>query len=224
MRFKMIKAIIFTSLLFIFSASLLADLLPEGKKRIDYSFELTNINSYPDYTFIAYPFNNSNGAPDIIALIIKDGSNINPSCKYGSPKILAVKTADFDKELFDSINSINESNIRNIKLEKFFSSEKFISSKNVQCEAYANRDAKYYYINEQYSIENISSELLAIKSKKIIYKDKNKNIIDAEDSKSFSKDDVVSPASEVSSYLIIIIPILALIALITVLVIRKMKK
>lgn len=32
-----------------------ADILPDGKKGVEYCFQIDNINTYPDYTFIAYP-------------------------------------------------------------------------------------------------------------------------------------------------------------------------
>ena len=63
-----------------------------------------------------------------------------------------------------------------------------------------------------------------VRSVKTIYKDKNNNIIDAKDSKSNIKDDIVSPAEKYSPYLFIIIPVLALIAVVSILLIRKMKK
>ena len=88
-------------LLFISSSFIKADLLPEGKKKISYSFEMTNIDSYPDYTFIAYPVNFSNGVPDIHAVKLSSGKDLNISCKFGSPKIYAVKNTAFNSQYFD---------------------------------------------------------------------------------------------------------------------------
>ena len=48
--------------------------------------------------------------------------------------------------------------------------------------------------------------------------------IDAKDSKSGVRDDIVSPTEKYSSYLLILIPVLALIAIVSIVLIRKMKK
>jgi hypothetical protein len=217
------RQIIFAAILFICSASLIADVLPEGKKPVRYSFELTNIDSYSGYTYIAFPVNNSNGAPNITAEVLSQGLSISPSCKYSTPQFYAVKNEDFNKALFDSLNSIKESSFRSVKLKEFITSGKFIPSIQIQCEAFADRDAKYYYIHEQFKVESMTGGTVVIKSQKIIYKDGNNNVIDAKDSKSM-KDDVVTPKAEVGSYILIIIPVLALVALVSVFVIRKMRK
>lgn len=223
------KYLLFSALILIFSinvitVSIFSDLLPEGKKRIQYSFELTNTDSYPGYTFIAYPVNNSNGAPYITANILSQNKPIELACKFGVPVIYAVKNEDFNKAEFDSICLIDESSPRSEKLKKFIQNGMFIPSLKIICDSYANRDAKYNFVNEQFGIESINNDTMIIKSQKTLYKDNNNNIIDAKDSKSGFRDDVVSPQEQVGSYLIIIIPILALFAIITVLVLRKMKK
>lgn len=52
---NILKIVIF--ILFVHSVFIYADLIPDNKKKISYSFQVTNIDSYPDYTFIAYPVN-----------------------------------------------------------------------------------------------------------------------------------------------------------------------
>ncbi|HMT12031.1 MAG TPA: hypothetical protein PKA39_10465, partial [Ignavibacteria bacterium] len=64
-----------------------ADLLPEGKKKVSYNFRIENINSYPDYSFLVYPVNTSNGIPVIHSFFIKDSSWIDIFCKFGSPAL-----------------------------------------------------------------------------------------------------------------------------------------
>ncbi|HMQ79126.1 MAG TPA: hypothetical protein PKD94_06125, partial [Ignavibacteria bacterium] len=73
-------------------------------------------------------------------------------------------------------------------------------------------------------IESIDTDTVIIKSTKTLYKDSQKNIIDAKDSRSGVKDDIVSPSEKYSSYLLILIPVLALIAIVSIVLIRKMKK
>ncbi|MBN8584809.1 MAG: hypothetical protein J0M37_06895 [Ignavibacteria bacterium] len=210
--------------LFIFSSAVNADLLPEGKKKIQYSFSVTNTDSFPGYTFIAFPINSSNGRPMIFASVINKDINISLSCRFGVPVLYAVKTVDFDQRKFDSLNLLDNDDIRAKELESFILSSKFIPSIKIVCSSYADKDAGYYYVEELFRIEKIDTDTMNVRSVKTIYKDKNNNIIDAKDSKSNIKDDIVSPAEKYSPYLFIIIPVLALIAVVSILLIRKMKK
>lgn len=210
--------------LFIFSSAVNADLLPEGKKRISYSFEVTNLDSFPGYTFVAYPINTSNGVPMIFAFVLKSSKNIELPCKFGSPVIYAVKNEDFNSVKFDSLNQISDNNIRSAQLNEFMINGKFIPSLKINCSSFADRDAKYYYVQELFRVESIDADTMIIRSTKTLYKDTQKNIIDAKDSKSGVRDDIVSPAEKYSSYLLILIPVLALIAIVSIVLIRKMKK
>ncbi|MEO8512953.1 MAG: hypothetical protein ABI543_05310 [Ignavibacteria bacterium] len=212
-------------LLFVFASFIKADVIQEGKKKIYYSFEVLNIDSYPDYTFIAYPVNFSNGVPDIHAVKLTPGEDLGISCKFGSPEIYAVKNTEFNSIYFDSLNSITDDVQRTSKLKSLISGNKiYIPSLKVSCSNYADRDVKYNYVQEQFSIESIKPDTMIINSKKTIYKDQNKNIIDAKDSKMRTREDLVSPSSDKSGYLLIIIPILALISIVTIILVRKMKK
>lgn len=211
-------------LLFVFGSAVKADLLPDGKKKISYSFEVTNIDSFPGYTFVAFPVNNSNGVPMIFGSVLKSSENIALPCKFGSPVIYAIRNEDFDGVKFDSLNQISDNNSRSALLSEFMKKNKFIPSLKITCSSFADRDAKYYYVQELYRVESIDSDTMIIKSTKTLYKDSQKNIIDAEDSKSGIKDDIVSPTEKYSSYLLIVIPVLALIAIVSIVLIRKMKK
>lgn len=211
-------------LLFVLGSAVKADLLPEGKKKISYSFEVTNLDSFPGYTFIAYPVNNSNGVPMIFGSILSSGKSIGLSCKFGVPVIYAVKNEDFDAARFDSLNLISDDKAREDQLKSFVNSGKFIPSLKVVCSSFADRDAKYQYVQEMFRIESIDTDTVIIKSAKTLYKDSQKNIIDAKDSRSGVKDDIVSPSEKYSSYLLILIPVLALIAIVSIVLIRKMKK
>ena len=211
-------------LLFVFGSAVKADLLPDGKKKISYSFELTNIDSFPGYTFVAFPINNSNGIPMIYAGVLNSGKNMDLSCKFGAPVIYAIKNEDFDGIKFDSLNQISDNNTRSAQLNEFMKKSKFIPSLKVTCSSFADRDAKYYYVQELFRVDSIESDTMIIRSTKTLYKDTQKNIIDAKDSKSGVKDDIVSPSEKYSSYLLILIPVLALIAIVSIVLIRKMKK
>ena len=211
-------------LLFVLGSAVNADLLPDGKKKISYSFEVTNIDSFSGYTFVAFPINNSNGIPMIFASVINSGKNTDLSCKFGAPVIYAIKNEDFDVIKLDSLNQISDNNIRSAQLNEFMNKGKFIPSLKIICSSFADRDAKYYYVQELFRIESIDSDTMIIRSTKTLYKDTQKNIIDAKDSKSGVRDDIVSPTEKYSSYLLILIPVLALIAIVSIVIIRKMKK
>ncbi len=210
--------------LFIFGSFVKADLLPDGKKKISYSFEVTNIDSFPGYTFVAFPVNNSNGVPMIFGSVLKPSENITLPCKFGSPVIYAIRNEDFDGVKFDSLNQITDNNTRSSLLYEFMQKSKFIPSLKIVCSSFADRDAKYYYVQELFRVESIDSDTMIIRSTKTLYKDTQKNIIDAKDSKSGVRDDIVSPTEKYSSYLLILIPVLALIAIVSIVLIRKMKK
>ncbi|NOS84868.1 MAG: hypothetical protein HOP31_06990 [Ignavibacteria bacterium] len=211
-------------LLFVLGSSVKADLLPDGKKRISYSFEVTNLDSFPGYTFVAFPINNSNGIPMIFGSVLKSSMNIELPCKFGSPVVYAIKNEDFDGFKFDSLNQISDNNSRSAQLSEFMKKSKFIPSLKITCSSFADRDAKYYYVQELFRIESIDADTMIIRSTKTLYKDTQKNIIDAKDSKGGVKDDIVSPTEKYSSYLLIIIPVLALVAIVSIVLIRKMKK
>ncbi|GEM_PF-1454008 len=211
-------------LLFVFGSVLKADLLPEGKKKISYSFEVTNTDSYPDYTFVAYPVNTSNGKPMLYGAILNAESKIELSCKFGVPVIYAVKTSEFNTQAFDSLNNIGNDDLRVKELKSFIETGKFIPSLKVVCSSYADRDAKYSFVEEQFRVESIETDTMVVRSVRTLYKDSQNNIIDAKDSKGNIRDDIVSPTEKYSSYLFIIIPLLALIGIVSIVLIRKMKK
>lgn len=218
------NSIITIFLLFVLCSAVKADLLPDGKKKISYSFEVTNLDSFPGYTFVAFPINSYNGIPMIYGGVLNSGKNTELSCRVGAPVIYAIRNEDFDSGKFDSLNLISDNNTRSIQLNEFMKKGKFIPSLKVTCSSFADRDAKYYYVQELFRIESIESDTMIIRSTRTLYKDSQKNIIDAKDSKSGINDDIVSPSEKYSSYLLIIIPVLALIAIVSIVLIRKMKK
>ncbi len=211
-------------LLFVFSILIKADVIPEGKKKISYGFEVSNIDSFPGYTFIAFPVNQSNGVPDITANILNSNKALHLACRFGAPVIYAVKNENFDRTYFDSLNNLRDDKDREKLLKDLFLDKKFIPSIKITCNSYVDKDEKYDVIQENFKIESIRSDTMLIKSQKILYKDRNNNILDAKDSHMKAKDDLVSPTQKFSSYLLIIIPVLALISIVTIILIRKMKK
>jgi hypothetical protein len=203
-----------------------ADVLPDGKKKISYNFRLSNINSYPDYSIIAYPVNTSNGVPVIYSYFIKDSSAVNLSCKYGAPSLYIVKNTDFNRQRLDSINMIQDNNLRSKELHDFFFNNREVihNSGKISCTSYVSRDEKYDAIEDELKIEKVSGDSMLIKTQRTIFKDNNGTIIDAKDSKSSIREDVVTPSASYTGYLIVILPVLSLILIVSILLIRKMKK
>lgn len=203
-----------------------ADLLPEGKKKVSYNFRIENINSYPDYSFLVYPVNVSNGIPVLHSFFVKDSSWIDIFCKFGSPALYIIKNSDLKRAVLDSINLIEDNNTRSNALWEFFDSNKSLMTRSasINCTSYVERDARYDVIQDELMIEKASGDSLVIKNSKTFYKDRHGNILEAKDSKSGVRDDVVTPASTYTGYLLIILPVLALILIVSVILIRKMKK
>ena len=203
-----------------------ADLLPEGKKKVSYNFRIENINSYPDYSFLVYPVNTSNGIPVIHSFFIKDSSWIDIFCKFGSPALYIMKNSDLNRAALDSINLIEDNNTRASALREFFDSNKNLMTRStsINCTMFVERDAKYDVIQDELKIEKAPDDSLVIRNSKTIYRDRHGNILEAKDSKSGVRDDVVTPSANYTGYLLVILPVLALILIVSIVLIRKMKK
>ena len=80
-------------LIFVFTASMVsADLIVPGTKSISYCFKISNVDEYPDYTFIVY-FRNPVGGYEII-----EQDECISFYKFSNPKIYAIKTSDFNEK------------------------------------------------------------------------------------------------------------------------------
>ena len=145
-----------------------ADVLPDGKKKVSYNFRIENIDSYPDYSFLVYPVNVSNGIPVLHSYFIKDSSWIDIFCKFGSPALYIIKNSDLNKSDLDSINSIGDNNTRANALREFFDSKKSLMTRSasINCISYVGRDAKYDVIQDELKIEKASGDSLVIKNSK----------------------------------------------------------
>lgn len=216
------RLLIFLVILFIVEINVKADLIPEGKKRIYNTFEISNIDSFPDYTFIAFPVNISKGAPDTYALIMEQSKGIKPNLSFVRPQIYAIKKEDFDSVTFNSIKQIKENNERNAQFESFINNGNFVFLRQMYTESSTDKKVKYYYVQDIYGIEKNANDSLVLKFQKVIYKDEQNKVVSAKDSKMSKNDDALADSQKYLSYFIII-PVLALISMVTVILIRKMK-
>ncbi len=202
--------------LFIICGIAQSDILPEGKKKILFYFEVSGINKFSDYVFLAYPVNKSGGVPQNEYIVLEDSKAVYLSCKYNSPAIYAIK-----KELFnpDDIKT-GKNEIENPKLDSFFANNKNLAgTKEIGCETFADVNAKYNSITDYYTIESIEKDALIIKKDKSVKKNKDGNEI--KDEGSLYKD---SENGNYTGYLYYSLPFLSVIGFIAFVFVRKRNK
>lgn len=202
--------------------SLSADVLPDGKKKISFSFEVANIDSYPDYVFLAYPVNISGGRPMFEYVALKNSTAVGMECRFGTPVIYAIKRELFNGEDLSTAGLTTEEE-KDKKLAAYFKENKnLIHSINVSCNNYVDKGEKYSSMTRQYKISRVTSDTMIINTEKVLYKDGSGNVID--EKVPGEKGDVVTPTKNSLSLFYLALPVIALIAIISVVLIRKMKK
>jgi len=202
--------------------SILADVLPDGKKKVSFSFEVTNIDSYPGYVFLAYPVNTSGGRPMFEYVALKNSNAVGMECRFGTPVIYAIKGELFNAEDLSTAGLTTEEE-KDKKLAAYFKENKnLIHSINVSCNNYVDKDEKYSSMTRQYKISSITADTMVINTEKVLYKDGSGNVID--EKVPGEKGDVVTPAKNSLSLLYLALPVIALVAIVSVVLIRKMKK
>ena len=194
-----------------------SDILPEGKKKISFYFEVSGIDKFPDYVFLAYPVNKSGGVPQNECIVLENSKAVYLSCKYNSPAIFAIKKDIFNPE---DIKSDENNRIENPKLDSFFANNKNLAgTKEIGCETFADVNAKYNSITDYYKIESIEKDALIIKKDKSVKKDKDGK--DIKDEGSLYKD---SENNNYTGYLYYSLPLISMIAFITFVYVRKRNK
>ncbi|MBZ0202559.1 MAG: hypothetical protein K8I03_06040 [Ignavibacteria bacterium] len=201
-----------------------SDLLPEGKKKISFSFVITNIGDYPEYVFLAYPVNQSRGRPMIEFTKLEHGKATGLACRYGNPVIYAIKKDLFNPADLD-ISGIEDEKSQLKKLDSFFTgNNNLIPSLKITCSSLADRDAKYHYVQDEYQIQSIKTDTMIIDRGETIYKDRSGNKINSEESPLKPEGDLLPPTKKYTGYLYFALPVLAIIAVVSLVVIKKMKK
>jgi hypothetical protein len=200
---------------FAISISVISDILPDGKKKISFSFELTNTDSFSDYVFLAYPVNTSPGAPYIECLQVTAGKPVYLPCKYGpSPRIYAI-----NKDFYNADDYKHENNTQMMD-SLFVNNKNLIPSLNISCYGYADKNAPFNSVLESYKIISVSKDTMIINHEKTLKKDGYNNIIDE------SKGDLVdTPGSRsITRYIYYALPLIAAIFIVSLILIRRMKK
>lgn len=199
-----------------------SDVLPEGKKKVSFSFEVTNIDAHTDYIFIAYPVNTSGGKPELESVILKNSTPVRMECRFGVPTLYAIKKDKFNSADID-VTGITSDSERDKKLSDYFKTNTdLIHSARVSCNNYVDKDEKYSAMLRQYKVESITADTMMMGIEKVLYKDKDGNVI--EEKAPGEKGDVVDPKRSAGSMLYYAIPILAVVAIATIVIVRKMKK
>jgi hypothetical protein len=214
------------SLLIIISAvgciNSFSDVLPEGKKKVSFSFEVTNIDAHPNYIFIAYPVNTSGGKPELESVILQNSTPVRMECRFGVPTLYAIKKDKFNAADID-VTGITSDSERDKKLSDYFKTNTdLIHSAKVSCNNYVDKDEKYSAMLRQYKVESITADTMMMGIEKVKYKDSDGNVI--EEKAPGEKSDVVDPVGSSASMLYYAIPILAVVAIATIVIIRRMKK
>jgi len=203
-------------LFFVFGICI-ADEIQEDKKKISFSFEVINIDSFPDYVFLAYPVNTSGGTPHIECIQLIQDKPVNLPCKFGpAPNLYAIK-----KELFNPDNfKITQENTSKVLDSLFANNKNLVTSVKISCIGYADKNAPYSGLKDQYKIESITADTMIINLEKTIKTDKNGKIIDESKGNLMIDPNETGPAK----YVYFSLPLLSLVLIVTILMVRKMKK
>ena len=210
---------IISSLLFIILVYgfVTADELPENKKKISYGFEVTNMESFPDYIFLAYPVNTSGGVTYIQCKQLLTGKTVYLPCKFGpAPNIYAINKDLYNPEIF----KVKDNNSDKFLDSLFENNKDFIPSLKISCTGYAEKSAPYSEIKDQLKIESITADTMIIKLEKTLFMDNKGKVID--ESKGGLLDDLNGRNG--NNYFYYSLPFISLVLIVSIVIIRKMKK
>lgn len=208
----------------IFTFGIFADVLPEGKKKISYQVELYNTGDFADYVFLAYPVNVSGGKPMLEAVKVESGKPFYLQCRFGVPVFYAIRKDKFNPEDINT-DGIQNDEEKEKKLKDYFeTNSNLIPSIQVNCTNYVDKDAKYSQILRKYKVADIKSDTMIINTEKVLYLDKNGNVLEEKVPGENGSLDVVDPVGTSVSLLFYAIPALALVGIITVVLVRRARK
>jgi len=205
-------------MIIVLSPMVLADVLPVGFKGIDYCFQISNIDDYPDYTFIISPAIHPEGG--LWGHNVVEETECIRTYKISRPKLYAIKTVKFDESEiepgYESINTYFESNRDLIKSD--------IEIKQVTAVPGNNPLTGMVDVLD---IVHLSEDSLGVRKSKAIYTYEDgtreeKLYIDQDKRPKQSKNAILP--WWFALYWYIIIPIIAVLAIIIIFLINKFKK
>jgi MYXO-CTERM domain-containing protein len=69
---------------------------PDGQKFVPYGFRVEGVSAQTDWVLLAYPCSDSNGRPMDEYQVVSEGANIGVGRRGGTPRLYAMKRADYD--------------------------------------------------------------------------------------------------------------------------------
>lgn len=210
MKMKIVFSIIFLLILVSTTSVAFADVIEPGMKEIKYYYEVSNIDNYPDYVFLAH------GNPSPIVEIVN--SSEFSFYKFSTVSIYAIKKSDF-----------NENELKNMdeeELENFFKNDPRVIRSDIELQGsyknviIADPLDKALVVLE---VKSIKENKLEIKKSKVVYEyvdgtKEEEKFIDQNTTPEPSKNSVWS-----DQVFYIIIPILAIIVIGVILIARRYK-
>jgi hypothetical protein len=210
MRKKYLIIFLIITLLFIPFAS--ADVIQPGEKAINFDYQLTNIQDYPDYVFILH------GMPNPTAEILN--SSEFSFYKLSTCSIYAIKKTDFNK--------INMSKMNDTEVETFLMNDSRVARSNLELEGQYGSvgiDNPLESALVLLRINSIQGNNLEIQKTKIVYTYDSGPSVEKTFQNQNQTPEPSTPGNPFTKYIYyIIVPIIAAIILIYIIAKRKSKK
>jgi len=206
--------ILFGLILLVVPSLVSADIIPVGYKGVGYCFEVSNIEDYQDYTFIAY-FQEPMGGHKVIA-----EDDCVSFYKFSNPTIYAIKNSDFNEE---DIGSEYENE------KSYFNSNLNLLSSDIEIKSISTipeNDPRNKII-DVLEITSLSENNFALTKSKVVY-----TYTDTTTEEKTYTDQNVRPEASRQPILpwwfaklwYIIIPLIAVLIFVAILLIRKFRK
>lgn len=79
------------------ASSARADIAPDdGTRFADYGFRVENLEAFPEFVVLAYPWSLSNGAPTYEHTVVEPGQVVSVGRRSDDPELLAMRRADYE--------------------------------------------------------------------------------------------------------------------------------
>lgn len=213
------KLVIFLglTLTFLIPSIVSADILEPGMKEIDYCFQVENIKDYPEYVFLSY-FQEPVGGHKVI----NQGDCVS-FYKFSNPTIYAIKKSDFNENEIGSSDEEEKNYFQNNK--KLIASG--LSIKSIGSVKVSDPRQK---IVDVYKIESLDSASLKISPLKVIYTytdgTSEEKIYQSQpnNTETPQRPESSKKISWLSMIWYIVLPLVALVIIITIIIYRRTKK
>ncbi len=97
---------------------------PDGKKFVEYAFQVQGVSAQKDWVLLAFPYSASNGRPTEEYAELAEGTPVSVGRRGGLPKLYAMKLADYDA--FKKGYKPPQDNFEDPALRALFSSDKVV--------------------------------------------------------------------------------------------------